>query len=103
MRRHWMVSLLIPGLFIVGCSGARLSPVKGPDGQEWVAISCSHRAQNCWEAAASFCPNGYETADEVQSTHGFLFKHSRDEMLVRCTSPQAAAKVEVVTTVEPPG
>ena len=90
MRNLIIASLLVSGLFVLGCSRAELSPIKGPDGQEWVAITCSHGAQNCWKAAADFCPNGYETADEVQSTHGFLlFKHTRDELLARCTSPLA--------------
>ena len=87
------LALIIPGVFVFGCSKADLTPVKGPDGQEWVAISCSHGAKNCWKAAAEFCPNGYENADEVQTTHGFLFaKHTRNEMLVRCKAPTAAAE-----------
>jgi hypothetical protein len=74
-------------LAVAGCSHA-VTPVKGPDGQEWVAISCSHGAKNCWKAAGEFCPLGYETADEVQSSRGFLFfKHDKDEMLVRCKAP----------------
>jgi hypothetical protein len=90
MRNLILASLLVSGLLVLGCSRAELSPIKGPDGQEWVAITCSHGAQNCWKAAADFCPNGYETADEVQSTHGFLvFKHTKGELLARCTSPLA--------------
>jgi hypothetical protein len=104
MRRFALVLLVISGSLLFGCSSTHLTPVKGPDGQEWVAISCSHGAKNCWKAAADFCPIGYETADEVQSTHGFLFmKHSRDEMLIHCVSPQAAARVERTPTATPPG
>jgi len=92
MSRVILLSLIVPAVFGLGCSKADLTPVRGPDGQEWVAISCSHGARSCWEAAAEFCPNGYESADEVQTTHGFLFaKHTRDEMLVHCRAPQAAA------------
>ena len=78
-------------LATVACSHAA-TPVKGPDGQEWVAITCSHGAKSCWEEAGQFCPLGYETADEVQSSHGFLvFKHQQNEMLVRCKAPPAVA------------
>ncbi|HEY1958828.1 MAG TPA: hypothetical protein VGH28_24610 [Polyangiaceae bacterium] len=77
-------------LFAVACSQHDLSPIKGPDGQEWVAISCKDSARECWRAAGDFCPGGWETADEVQSrTHGFLIfgHHVRNEMLVRCKAP----------------
>jgi hypothetical protein len=91
MRHFKSLGFVILGLFVFGCSRANLTAVKGPDGQEWVAISCSHDVKSCWKAAADFCPFGYETADEQQTTHGFLFvRHTRDEMLVHCRSPQAA-------------
>jgi hypothetical protein len=94
MRKILVFGLVVSGLFVLGCSKPELTPVKGPDGQEWVAITCSRGAKNCWKAAGEFCPNGYESADEVQSTtHGFLFStHMRDEMLVRCKSPEASAE-----------
>ena len=86
MRNLALLSLVFVGLFTAGCSQASLTPLKGPDGQQWVAITCSHDAATCWKAAGNFCPGGYIAADEVQSTHrGFLFSsHMRDEMLIRC-------------------
>jgi hypothetical protein len=88
---------LLPILFclvVVGCTHSSLSALKGPDGQEWVAISCTHSAKNCWQAAGEFCPAGWVVADEVQSTaHGILpfSHHMRDELLIRCKSPSEVA------------
>ena len=89
---HCLSSLFVISAFVsIGCSHT-VTPVKGPDGAEWVAISCSHGAKNCWKTAGEFCPLGYETADEVQSTRGFfVFKHDKDEMLVRCVAPVTVA------------
>jgi hypothetical protein len=105
MRRLLAVGFLFAmGFLVGGCASARLTPVKGPDGQEWVAISCSHGTTSCWEAAADVCPSGYETVDEVQTTHGFLFaKHSREEMLIRCTRLLPAARAEHAVTATPAG
>jgi hypothetical protein len=86
MRKLLSLAFLT-ALFTVGCSHRDLTPVKGPDGQEWVAISCRDNASNCWQTAGEFCPNGYEIGDEVQSTsRGFLIfgRHARNEMLIRC-------------------
>jgi hypothetical protein len=85
-------ALVVSSLFVVGCS-TQMTPVKGPDGQSWIALSCRDSAKNCWQTAGDYCPAGYDTADEVQSTtHGFLFfgHHSRDEMLIRCRAPETA-------------
>jgi hypothetical protein len=94
MNKFILLSFIFSGLAIAGCSQHDLTPLKGPDGQEWVAISCTHGAKNCWKAAGDFCPGGYVAADEVQSTtHGFLFSsHMRDEMLIRCKAPEANAE-----------
>jgi hypothetical protein len=105
MRKFIFLSLVFPGLFIAGCSEHDLTPLKGPDGQEWVAISCTHGAKNCWKAAGDFCPGGYIAADEVQSTtRHFLFStHTRDEMLIRCKAPdepQQQASREVKPTAQ---
>ena len=87
-----IIGLVLVGISILACSRRELTPLKGPDGQEWIAISCTRGAENCWKAAGEFCPNGYINADEVQSTQrGFLFSsHMRDEMLIRCKSPLEA-------------
>jgi hypothetical protein len=90
MHKILVASFLLTSLAFVGCS--HVTPVKGPDGQEWVAVSCSHGAKNCWKTAGEFCPLGYDTADEVQSTRGFLFfKHQTNEMLIHCKPPPAVA------------
>ncbi len=103
MRKVIVSSLVGLLLALVGCSHARLTPVRGPDGTEWIAIDCTHGAKNCWEAAAEFCPNGYQTADEVQSSRGFLlFRHSHDEMLVHCTAPVAVAAPPVTPRAPAP-
>jgi hypothetical protein len=97
MRKFIFLSLLT-GLFIAGCSQHDLAPIKGPDGHDWLAISCKNSASACWRAAGDLCPTGYETADEMQSTsHGFLFfgHHMRDEMLIRCKSSEVAAESQL--------
>jgi hypothetical protein len=79
-----------------GCARSEVTSVKGPDGQEWLAISCKDNAQNCWRAAGEVCAGGWETASEVSSqSHGFLFfgRHMRDEMLVRCKTPDRTARI----------
>jgi hypothetical protein len=86
-----VASAIVVSLFALAGCARDASPVKGPDGQEWVAISCSHDARGCWQKAGEFCPTGYEVADEVQSTHGFLlFKHQKEEMLIRCKAAEVA-------------
>ena len=84
--------VVVSSLVVAGCSHSSMTPVKGPDGREWIAISCTHGAKNCWQAAGDFCPLGYEMADEVQSTkHGPLpfSRQDRDEILVHCKAPAA--------------
>ncbi len=94
MNRAIFATFVVSSLLVAACS--HMSPVKGPDGQEWVAISCSHDVKNCWKAAGDFCPLGYVTADEVQSTRHGLLPFSRretDEILIHCKAPsvQSAA------------
>jgi hypothetical protein len=93
MRKLLLIAAAASALLATACSKPDLMPVKGPDGHEWVAITCSRNARSCWKAAGEFCPNGYESADEVTSTtHGLLFStHMRDEMLIRCKGPESAA------------
>jgi hypothetical protein len=91
MNKIVMSAIVASILGIAGCSHDA-APVRGPDGQEWVALSCSHDARGCWRKAGEFCPTGYDVADEVQSTHGFLFfKHQNEEMLIRCKPALVAA------------
>jgi hypothetical protein len=90
MKKIFLVAFAISGLFALGCTSHDFTAIKGPDGQEWVAISCKDSVQGCWKVAGDFCPTGYDTADEVQTKgHGFLFfgHHVRNEMLIRCKSP----------------
>ena len=93
MRKIVFSLLAVSCLFAVACAQHDLSPIKGPDGQEWVAISCRDNARECWRAAGEFCPGGWETADEIQTrSHGFLIfgHHMKNEMLVRCKAPEVA-------------
>jgi hypothetical protein len=57
-----------------GC-GATVTHVRGPDGQDWIAIDCGGTITNCYESAGEECPSGYEIADRsgaygsVSSSH----------------------------------
>jgi hypothetical protein len=94
MRPILFPIIAVFALPIAGCFGSSMTPLKGPDGQEWVAISCEHGAKSCWKAAGDFCPGGYIAADEVQSTerHLIFASHTKDEMLIRCKNPGDAAE-----------
>src|SRR6185437_15192043 len=82
-------------LAAAGCSQS-VTPVRGPDGQEWVAVSCSHGEKNCWQAAGEACPLGYDKADEAHSSRGFLFfRRQTNEMLIHCKPPPAVAVLPI--------
>jgi hypothetical protein len=85
-----LVSLmLLASLFagVAGCSRTHTAPMRGPDGQTWVAISCRGGLENCWKTAGSMCSAGYETTDvhDVATPELLgLGVRQRGEMLVRC-------------------
>jgi hypothetical protein len=103
MNKILVACFALTSLAVAGCSHS-VTPVRGPDGQAWVAVSCSHGAKNCWKTAGELCPVGYEVADEVQSTRGFLFfKRQTDEMLIRCKAPPTVAVVSFPPGATPDG
>jgi len=53
------------GWLLVICSGcgATVTHVRGPDGQDWIAIDCGGTITNCYESAGEECPSGYEIGD----------------------------------------
>src|SRR4051794_18578674 len=52
-------------LSAVACNRVKVQDVQGPDGGEWVRISCKHMDQKCYRVAANMCPNGYYFADSA--------------------------------------
>ena len=91
----------------VACSYRDSRPMSGPDGRQWLAVTCSHGEDNCWQEAAERCPRGYVTADKAGgitegafATNGTLvtFPQQRGQMLIQCREPQVAS----MTPVPPP-
>ena len=84
-----LITLIACALFVslVACSHNEVTLVRGPDGQAWYGIACSHGAKNCWNTAGDVCPGGYETAESHEVVGGgFLFfgHHERGDMLIHC-------------------
>ena len=87
-----VLSLLLASLS--GCSNRDSRPVTGPDGKQWLAVTCTDGADNCWKEAAERCPRGYVTADSHHSTttsaigapSGGLvaYPSEQGQMLIRC-------------------
>ena len=81
----------------VACSYRDSRPMTGPDGRMWLAVTCSHGEDNCWQEAAERCPRGYVTADKESATtegaiatNGTLvsFPRQHGEMLIQCREPE---------------
>ena len=75
--------------------------VIGPDGAPWIAVTCSHGAQNCWREAGEVCPGGYVKADQGGSAGavgiagragGVIVPTQHDQMLIQCKSGAAASR-----------
>jgi hypothetical protein len=96
-----LASLLFTVIAIgsVACSYRDSRPMTGPDGRQWLAVTCTHGADNCWQEAADRCPRGYVTAEQDHSTTPGTFGNGgtlvtvtqqRGEMLIQCREPPVA-------------
>ena len=69
------MKILLAGLALLGaaCATARthVAHVRGPDGDNWVAISCSQGQSFCLEAAGLECPGGYISGENVNGVGVF--------------------------------
>ena len=89
-----VIRLSLACALFAGCA-ADATPVRGPDGQTWLSITCRRSQTECYEKAGEECPNGYEVASNSggSSMHAFvaggtLYAGRRydGEMLVKCKS-----------------
>jgi hypothetical protein len=98
----------VVALVAAGCA-ATVTRVRGPDGDDWLAIECKHSAATCYEAAGEACPNGYIIADirhgsagsvsygtvtaqrNFGSYQGFTREIYEGEMLIKCRSGRSTA------------
>jgi hypothetical protein len=85
-------------LSAMACNRVRVEDVRGPDGGEWVRISCKHMDKRCFRAAANICPSGYYFADSA----GPAPVHTRTvdadgEETARASGPQPRPGVNVKT------
>lgn len=86
-----MRAALVLVLALAGCTSART--IRGPDGEAWLAISCTKSQTYCWERAGMECPHGYDVADEqghggtmlvANRTSAYAAPTFTGELLVRC-------------------
>lgn len=100
MRSLFVSIFLVFGF--VACSHSDHTTVVGPDGQPWIAVTCSHGAQNCWREAGEVCPAGYVKADEAASsgevavsdnTGGHALPTQHNQMLIQCKAPSRSGAV----------
>ena len=62
MLRSRLVTLALGTTLLaatVACNRVRVEDVKGPDGGDWVRISCRHMDRRCYQVASRMCPSGY--------------------------------------------
>ena len=99
MRSLFVSFFLFAGF--VACSHSDHMTVVGPDGAPWIAVTCSHGAQNCWREAGEVCPGGYVKADQGGSggavgiadrSGGVIVPTQHDQMLIQCKSGAAASR-----------
>jgi len=93
-----IAALALVALSAVACNRVKVQDVRGPDGGEWVRISCKHMDQKCFKTAATICPTGYYFADSA----GPAPAHARsvsadDEESVRASAPPPRAGINAKT------
>ena len=90
--------LALVALSAVACNRVRVEDVRGPDGGEWVRISCKHMDQKCFRTAATMCPSGYYFADSAGPAPAQAREvDGDDEASVRASAPQPRAGVNAKT------
>jgi len=78
------------GLLASACTPVVTEPVRGPDGTQWVSMTCAGGMQDCWREAGEECPQGYVVADSATlTTAGALYDSTTAQMLFQCRDPAA--------------
>ncbi len=112
-------SILLVMFFVslAGCEHSAATPVRGPDGDTWMSITCRKDQENCYERAGEECPTGYDVASEsgresgaVAMTqnygNGFAMTNVatkyRGNLLIKCKGSHAPAKGPAMTPDESP-
>lgn len=91
-------SFVLVALSAVACNRVRVEDVRGPDGGEWVRISCKHMDKKCFRTAASLCPSGYYFADSAGPAPSPAREiDGDDEASVRASAPHPRAGVNAKT------
>jgi hypothetical protein len=93
LRFAFMALVALSGM---ACNRVRVEDVRGPDGGDWVQISCKHMDKKCFRTAASICPSGYYFADSAGPARAHDVD-ADDEGSVRVTAPQPRAGVNAKT------
>lgn len=57
------IAMMMAMSVMAGCA-ASSQHFRGPDGSDWVSISCRRNQGNCYEEAGLTCPNGYQVQDQ---------------------------------------
>lgn len=68
------IILLVVSLELGACS-SRAGYIRGPDGDDWLAVRCSRRKHvNCLQRAGKLCPDGYTVSDAAPVAGTMLIK-----------------------------
>jgi hypothetical protein len=100
--RPAVIALAFFALASVACTRVKVQEVRGADGHDWKAISCSRMNEKCFKTAQRMCPNGYVFAREGESSAGErqsvttlppqeewrdeMYSKKPGKLLVRCAS-----------------
>jgi hypothetical protein len=82
----------------VACNRVKVQDVQGPDGGEWVRISCKHMDKRCFQVAANICPSGYYFADSAGPAPNRAREvDGDDEESIRASAPHPRVGVNAKT------
>ena len=84
----------------VACNRIHVEDVKGPDGGEWVRISCRHMDRRCYQTASRMCPSGFYFADSAGVAPTHTRKVSEDDAVASAPTPQAGVNTRTLPPQE---
>ena len=93
-----LVLVALIALAGTACNRVHVEDVRGPDGADWVRISCRRMDKKCFRAAANLCPSGYYFADSAgPAPAGARDVDADDEASVRASAPPPRVGVNAKT------